>query len=132
MIDEQFSTSQIVSILKLWEGGMDTNELCRKHKISVNELNIWKARYGSVDTILERLKVVEEENYILKGKLADNSIQKNASKTGDTDHIYRILASNIPGTAITILDREERYLLAEGDFLLTMGYEKESLPGKKI
>jgi PAS domain S-box-containing protein len=132
MEEDQFSKSQIISILKQMDEGADANELCRKHQISLNTLYSWKARHGGTENLLSRLTALEEENYKLKGMLADVNIQRKAKNIGDMDRIYRILAANIPGTAITILDRDERYLLAEGDFLATMGYVKEIMPGKKI
>ncbi len=132
MEDEQFSKEHITSILKQMHEGIAANDLCLQHGISLNTLYNWKARYGGTESLLNRLKELEDENYRLKGALADIDIQRKANNTGDTDHIYRILAANIPGTAITILDRAERYLLAEGDFLATMGYVKETMPGKKI
>ncbi len=132
MEDEQFSKDHIASILKQMDEGIPANDLCLQYGISLNTLYNWKARYGGTESLLNRLKELEEENYRLKGALADIDIQRKANNTGDTDHIYRILAANIPGTAITILDRAERYLLAEGDFLATMGYVKETMPGKKI
>jgi PAS domain S-box-containing protein len=132
MIDAGFSENQITSILKQLEAGASANDLCVAYKISSNTLFSWKARYGGTENLVDRLGELEEENYRLKGMLADIHIQRAAKNTGDTDHIYRILASNIPGTAITILDREERYLLAEGDFLAKMGYVKETMPGKRI
>lgn len=127
-----FSEPQIKTILKQLDEGVSADVICQEHRISLNTLFGWKVRYGGTDTILNRLVDLEEENYRLKGKLADINIQQTAKNMGDTDHIYRILAANIPGTAITILDREERYLLAEGDFLLKMGYAKETMPGKRI
>ncbi|HSY61580.1 MAG TPA: ATP-binding protein, partial [Cytophaga sp.] len=132
MENDTFSNDQITAILKQLEDGTDAHDLCQMHKISLDTLYKWKARYGGTENLLSRLKELEEENYTLKGMLSDVRIQKDANNTGDTDRIYRILAANIPGTAITILDREERYLLAEGDFLITMGYTKETMPGKKI
>lgn len=132
MANDIFSNDQILSILKQLEDGTDAHDLCRKYKISLDTLYKWKARYGGTENLLSRLKELEEENYTLKNMLSDVRIQRDANNTGDTDRIYRILAANIPGTAITILDREERYLLAEGDFLTTMGYTKETMPGKKI
>lgn len=127
-----FSETQITSILRQLELGASPDDLCVEYGISSNTLFNWKARYGGTENLVNRLAELEEENYKLKGILADINIQRAAKNTGDTDHIYRILASNIPGTAITILDREERYLLAEGDFLAKMGYVKETMPGKKI
>jgi PAS domain S-box-containing protein len=132
MENGQFSTMQITSILKQMDEGTDVNDLCRENRISLDTLYRWKARHGGTESLLNRLTELEEENYRLKGMLADANVQNNAKNTGDEDRIYRILSASIPGTAITILDREERYLLAEGDFLLKMGYIKETMPGKKI
>lgn len=128
----EFSEAQIVSILNQLEQGANPDDLCREYKISLNTLFGWKVRHGGKDDLLHRLAELEEENYRLKGKLSDIIIQNETKEAKDTDRIYRILAANIPGTAITILDREERYLLAEGDFLMKMGYAKETMPGKKI
>jgi len=132
MEDKKYSKAQIEAVIQQMDSGVSVDAICREHGISLNMLYSWKARYGGEESLLNRLQELEEENYRLKGALADVQIQQDAKKTGEADHIYRILASNIPGTAITILDRDERYLLAEGDFLLTMGYLKESMPGKKI
>ncbi len=62
----------------------------------------------------------------------DSTANKRTSSDIETDRIYRTLAANIPGSAITILDREGRYLLAEGDMLVSMGYTKADMPGRKI
>jgi PAS domain S-box-containing protein len=132
MKEGQFSKKKIESILKQLEEGAHVDDLCQEHGISSNMLYGWKVRHGGPESLLGRLQELEEENYRLKGKMADLEIQRKARNTGDADHIYRILAANIPGTAITILDLDERYLLAEGDFLHTMGYVKETMPGKKI
>jgi PAS domain S-box-containing protein len=132
MATSEFSATQIASILKQLEQGADPDDLCREYKVSLNTLFGWKVRHGGEENLLHRLAELEEENYKLKSRLSDITIQNDAKDAGDTDRIYRILAANIPGTAITILDREERYLLAEGDFLKKMGYVKETMPGKKI
>jgi PAS domain S-box-containing protein len=128
----EFSESRILSVLKQLDQGANPDDLCKEHKISLNTLFSWKVRHGGKEDLLQRLTELEEENYRLKSRLSDINIQNEAKDAGDTDRIYRILAANIPGTAITILDREERYLLAEGDFLDKMGYVKETMPGKKI
>ncbi len=132
MTRDRFSKTEITAILKQLDEGVSADAVCRKYNIHLNTLYGWKARYDGIESLLKRLDELENENYTLKGQLSDIRIQQDAGQTGDTDHIYRILAANIPGTAITILDREERYLLAEGDFLITMGYVKETMPGKKI
>jgi PAS domain S-box-containing protein len=70
---------------------------------------------------------LEEEVRSLKSDFGERK-----HKEVESEKIYRSLAANIPGSAITILDREERYLLAEGDMLARMGYVKENMPGRKI
>ncbi len=132
MEDFGFSKEKIASIIGQLASGKDADELCREYDISSSTLFGWKVRYGGTENLLQRLSELEEENYRLKGRLADQEIQHAAKSTGEMDRVYRILAASIPGTAITILDRDERYLLAEGDFLLKMGYTKETMPGKKI
>lgn len=132
MAASEFSEAQIRSVLKQLDRGANPDDLCKEYKISLNTLFSWKVRHGGKEDLLHRLTELEEENYNLKSRLSDIAIQREAKDRGDVDRIYRILASNIPGTAITILDREERYLLAEGDFLQKMGYVKETMPGKKI
>ncbi|HTH54810.1 MAG TPA: ATP-binding protein [Cyclobacteriaceae bacterium] len=132
MLASEFSEEKILSILKQLDFGTNPEDLCREHNISLNTLFGWKARHGEREDLIRRLTDFEEENYRLKSRLSDIIIQREAKDAGDADRIYRIMASNIPGTAITILDRDERYLLAEGDFLEKMGYVKETMPGKKI
>jgi transposase-like protein len=111
-----FPEKQIKLVLEELAQGTHADDLCWKYGISSSTLFDWKVRYSGEENLLKRLRELEQENYTLKGKLADVNIQQEAHNTGETDRIYRILAANIPGTAITILDREERYLLAEGDF----------------
>lgn len=61
---------------------------------------------------------------------------KNVTKTKEaeyklkeSEHIYRTIASNIPGSVLTIIDTEYRYLLVEGDMLDKLGYSKETVLG---
>lgn len=72
-------------------------------------------------------KTILQLNLDLEEKVRDRTLKMTQS-----EKIYKSLAANIPGSAITILDRQEEYMLAEGDLLKKMGYEKQIMPGRKI
>ncbi len=59
---------------------------------------------------------------ITERKEAEASLKKS-------ERIYRTIASSIPGSVITLLDPDFRYLLIEGDMLEKLGYKKEALLG---
>lgn len=46
-----------------------------------------------------------------------------------SERVYRTIASSIPGSVITLIDPDFRYLLIEGDMLEKLGYRKEALLG---
>jgi PAS domain S-box-containing protein len=50
----------------------------------------------------------------------------------ERDKQYRVLASNIPGTNIFLLDKSRRYILAEGTNFEKWGLSRESFEGKLI
>jgi PAS domain S-box-containing protein len=49
----------------------------------------------------------------------------------ESERLYRMIASSIPGTVICLVDTDYRYLLVEGDMLEKVGYSREGLLGKK-
>ena len=81
MKKSRFTETQIVSLLKEYDGGRSVAELCREHGISQPTFYNWKAKYGGLDASqLKRLKELEEENLKLKRMYADVSIQRDALK----------------------------------------------------
>ena len=44
-----------------------------------------------------------------------------------SEHLYKTIASSIPGSVICLLDTDYRYILIEGDMLEKIGYRKEDL-----
>jgi PAS domain S-box-containing protein len=58
------------------------------------------------------------------------SYQKVESNFMHGESLYRILAQNLPDTAVILFDRDMRYLMAEGKILAEAGYVKEELVGK--
>lgn len=49
----------------------------------------------------------------------------------ESERLYRMIASSIPGSAIILLDKDYRYFLIEGDLLEKVGYAKADLLGRK-
>ena len=81
MKKSRFTETQIVSILKQYDGGTAASDLCREHGISTATLYNWKAKYGGLEASqLKRIKELEEENNKLKRLYADVSIQRDALK----------------------------------------------------
>jgi putative transposase len=81
MKKSRFTETQIVSILKEYDGGRTVAELCREHGISQPTFYNWKSKYGGLDASqLKRIKELEEENSKLKRMYADVSLQRDALK----------------------------------------------------
>jgi putative transposase len=77
----KFTEHQIISILKQYEAGVKSQDLCRDNGISQATFFNWKAKYGGLDSKqLRRLKELEEENSRLKKMYADLSLIHHAFK----------------------------------------------------
>jgi len=72
----RFTETQIIKILKEYDSGKDTKDICREHGISRATFYNWKKRYGGMEASqLKRLKELEDENR----RLNVNDIQKCTS-----------------------------------------------------
>lgn len=49
-----------------------------------------------------------------------------------SEQIYKTIASGIPGTVISLLDKDFRYFLIEGDMLERLGYSKREMLNKTV
>jgi len=70
-------------MLKQAESGLAVADICREHGISGATFYKWKAKYGGMDnSMMKRLRELEEENYRLKRMYAnaqmDNEVLKEA------------------------------------------------------
>lgn len=75
MKKSRFSEIQILRILKEYESGKKTKDLCREYGVSEATFYNWKKKYGGMDAVqLKRLKELEEENQRLKRMFADLSL----------------------------------------------------------
>jgi len=73
---KRFSEEQIIGILKEYEAGKKTLDICRQYGISDATFYNWKAKYGGMDiSDARRLKALEEENRKLKRMYADQGLE---------------------------------------------------------
>jgi len=76
-----FTESQILSILKQYEGGRTAEDLSREHGISRATLYNWKKRYsGMSGTEVKKLRELQEENRRLKHMYAELSLDYKLAK----------------------------------------------------
>ena len=81
MKKSRFSPEQISRILKEYDQGKSSEELCREHGISRATFYKWRAKYGGMEASdLKRLKELEEENAKLKRMYANLALDLEAAK----------------------------------------------------
>ena len=81
MKKSRFTESQIVSILKEADGGVQIKDICRKHGISDTTYYNWKSKYGGMDSSdLKRMKEMERELSQFKRMYADLALENRALK----------------------------------------------------
>ncbi len=77
----RFTETQIISILKEADAGMQIKQLCRKHGISDATYYNWKSKYGGMSASeLKPLRETEVENAKLKRMYADLALENTALK----------------------------------------------------
>jgi putative transposase len=77
----RFTETEIVSILKEADAGMQVKDVCRKHGISDATYYNWKSKYGGMEASdLKRLKEMERELGQLKRMYADMALENRALK----------------------------------------------------
>lgn len=76
-----FTESQILGILRQYEGGRASEDICREHGISRATLYNWRKKYAGMDGAqVRKLKELEEENRRLKHMYAELSLDYKLAK----------------------------------------------------
>lgn len=79
MRKSRFSEEQIIGVLKEGEGGVETEEICRKHGICAQTYYRWKSKFGGLEVSeARRLRQLEDENRRLKQMVADQALDLQA------------------------------------------------------
>ena len=72
MKKSRFSENQIIKILKEYEQGKSTKDICREYGIAQPTFYSWKKKYSGMEASqLKELKSLKEENDRLKKMYAD-------------------------------------------------------------
>lgn len=81
MKKSQFTTEQIIAILKRAEAGEAIADICRDVGISDTTFGRWRAKYGGLEVSdAQRLRTLEAENRRLKQLLAETMLDNAALK----------------------------------------------------
>jgi putative transposase len=81
MKKQRLTETQIVSILKQYDGGRDPMELCREFGISKATLYNWRKKYAGMDTShLKEMKALQDENRRLKQMYAELMLDHQLAK----------------------------------------------------
>ena len=82
MKTQRFNETQIVSILKQYDGGRDPIDICREYGVSKATLYNWRKKYNGMDAShVKELKALQEENRRLKQMYAELMLDHNLAKT---------------------------------------------------
>jgi len=81
MKKKNYTETQIVAILKQYEGGREAMDVCREYGISKATLFNWRKKYSGMEaTHLKELKALQEENRRLKQMYAELSLDYRLAK----------------------------------------------------
>ncbi|WP_353718688.1 transposase [Dyadobacter sp. 676] len=81
MKKKNYSETQIVAILKQYEGGREAMDVCREYGISKATLFNWRKRYSGMEAAqLKELKALQDENRRLKQMYAELSLDYKLAK----------------------------------------------------
>lgn len=91
---------------------------------------------GDVRWVEDKIRPVYDQNgktLLLEGMLQDvTERKKDREEIENIKNSYRVLASNIPYTNVFLIDKNLKYLLAEGPNFKYWGLEKSYFEGKSI
>ena len=78
----RFTETQILQVLKQYEGGREATDVCREYGISKATLFNWRKKYSGMEASqINELKALQEENRRLKQMYAELSLDHQLAKT---------------------------------------------------
>lgn len=81
MKKQKFTETQMVSILKQYEGGREALDVCREYGISKATLYNWRKRYSGMESShIRELKELKDENRRLKQMYAELMLDHQLAK----------------------------------------------------
>lgn len=81
MKKQKFTETQILQVLKQYEGGREALDVCREYGISKATLFNWRKRYNGMDSSqIKQLKELQDENRRLKQMYAELSLDHQLAK----------------------------------------------------
>ncbi len=81
MKKQKISETQIVSILKQYEGGREALDVCREYSISKATLYNWRKKYSGMESShVKELKALQDENSRLKQMYAELMLDHQLAK----------------------------------------------------
>jgi putative transposase len=81
MKKQRFTETQIVSILKQYDGGREALEVCREYGISKATLYNWRKKYSGMESShIKELKALQDENRRLKQMYAELMLDHQVAK----------------------------------------------------
>ncbi|MGG7665485.1 transposase [Dyadobacter sp. BHUBP1] len=81
MKKKNYSETQIVAILKQYEGGREAMDVCREYGISKATLFNWRKKYSGMEAAqLKELKALQDEDRRLKQMYAELSLDYKLAK----------------------------------------------------
>lgn len=82
MKKRNFTETQIVSVLKQYEGGREALDVCREYGISKATLYNWRKKYSGMESShIKELKYLQDENRRLKQMYAELMLDHQLAKT---------------------------------------------------
>ena len=78
---QKFTESQILQVLKQYEGGREAPDVCREYGISKATLFNWRKKYSGMEAShLKELKALQDENRRLKQMFAELMLDHQLAK----------------------------------------------------
>lgn len=85
---------------------------------------------SEIDEIAELDRGLREAAVAVQKREAEARSAQDALRRSEQK--YRTLVANLPGTAVFVVDRELRYTMAEGEAIVTAGFQPDDFLGKTL